>query len=44
MTLDLPQGTFDLILLNHTLCYFGSDEHDALFRRTLDWLSSRGTG
>ncbi len=44
MALDLPQGTFDLILLNHILYYFGSDERDALFRRTLDWLSLRGTG
>jgi SAM-dependent methyltransferase len=42
MSTDLPQGTFDLILLEHTLHYFGEDEREALFRRALDRLRSRG--
>jgi SAM-dependent methyltransferase len=42
MAMELPQGSFDLILLNHALYYFGGDEHEALFRRALDHLRPGG--
>jgi SAM-dependent methyltransferase len=41
-SMDLPEGCFDLVLLNHTLHYFGEDEHEALFRRALDHLCPGG--
>lgn len=43
MTMDLPKGTFDLVLLNHGLYYFPPSERVALFRRARGRLSERGT-
>lgn len=42
MSIDLPHGTFDLILLEYTLHTFGEDEREPLFRRALERLRSRG--
>jgi SAM-dependent methyltransferase len=42
MTLDLPKGTYDLILLNHGLYYFPPLERGALFRRARSRIAERG--
>ncbi|MEE9606323.1 MAG: class I SAM-dependent methyltransferase [Myxococcota bacterium] len=42
MTMDLPPGRFDLILLNNNLYYFPPAQHVALFRRTLEHLNEGG--
>jgi len=43
MTMELPKGTFDLVLLNHGLHYFPPAEQTALFRRARGRLSEGGT-
>lgn len=42
MTMDLPKGTFDLILLSNNLYYFPPAEHGALFRRARGRLAEGG--
>jgi SAM-dependent methyltransferase len=42
MTMDLPKGTYDLILLNHGLHYFPLSQRGALLRRARSRLSERG--
>lgn len=42
MTLELPRGSFDLILLNNNLYYFPPDRHPALFQRALGRLAPGG--
>lgn len=43
MTMELPKGTFDLVLLNHGLYYFSPTERSSLLRRARGRLSERGT-
>ena len=40
--LELPHGSYDLVLLNNNLYYFAEEEREALFRRILDHLSPAG--
>jgi SAM-dependent methyltransferase len=40
--LDLPHGTYDLVLLNNNLYYFDEDARGPLFGRILEHLSPRG--
>ena len=42
MTLDLPKGTFDLILVNHGLHYFAESQRGALLRRARARLAEPG--
>jgi SAM-dependent methyltransferase len=42
MTMDLPKGTYDLILVNHGLHHFAPPERDALLRRARSRLTERG--
>jgi SAM-dependent methyltransferase len=42
MTLDLPKGTFDLILINHGLHYFPEAQRGALLRRARARLAEPG--
>jgi SAM-dependent methyltransferase len=42
MTMDLPKGTFDLVLVNHGLHHFPPAERASLFRRARSRLSERG--
>lgn len=42
MTLELPKGAFDLILLNNDLHYFAPAERGALFRRARNRLAPDG--
>jgi SAM-dependent methyltransferase len=43
MTMELPKGTFDLVLVNHGLHYFPPPERTALLRRARGRLSEGGT-
>ena len=40
--LDLPHGTYDLVLLNNNLYYFAEDAREGLFKRILKYLSPNG--
>jgi SAM-dependent methyltransferase len=42
MTMDLPKGTYDLILVNHGLHHFAPPERGALLRRARSRVSERG--
>lgn len=42
MNMELPPGTFDLVLLNNNLHYFAPGEHPALFRRVLERITAGG--
>jgi SAM-dependent methyltransferase len=42
MTLDLAEGSYDLVLLNNNLYYFSPEERAALFERVLGCLAGRG--
>lgn len=43
LTHDLPEGSFDLVLLNNNLHYFSPAQREILFRRILGRLRPRGT-
>jgi len=42
MTMELPQGNFDLVMLNNNIYYFAPSQRPALFRRTLAKLVPGG--
>ncbi|HTF34580.1 MAG TPA: class I SAM-dependent methyltransferase [Myxococcota bacterium] len=42
MTMDLPQGSFDLAMLNNNIYYFPPTQRPALFRRVLAKLAPGG--
>lgn len=42
LSLDLPLGSYDLVLLNNDLHYFSPSEREALFRRVLERLRPGG--
>ncbi len=42
MTMALPQGSFDLAMLNNNIYYFPPTQHPALFRRVLAKLAPGG--
>jgi SAM-dependent methyltransferase len=42
MTLDLADGSYDLVLLNNNLYYFARDQRSALFERVFECLAGHG--
>jgi SAM-dependent methyltransferase len=42
MAIDLAQGSYDLVLLNHNLHYFSPEQRAALFARVRGCLAERG--